>query len=118
MAFDLSNTLVIGISSTALFDMSESDKLFRKAMQDDRENALGQYKEYMLAHENEHLKPGTGYPLISALLGLNRFRLFDDPVPLVEVVVMSRNSPETGLQVLNTIRHDKLGITRSAFIFF
>ena len=115
MAFDLSNTLVIGISSTALFDMSESDKLFRKAMQDDRENALGQYKEYMLAHENEHLKPGTGYPLISALLGLNRFRLFDDPVPLVEVVVMSRNSPETGLQVLNTIRHDKLGITRSAF---
>lgn len=33
----------------------------------------------------------------------------------LKMVVMSRNSPETGLQVLNTIRHDKLGITRSAF---
>ncbi|MFO6425772.1 5'-nucleotidase [Escherichia coli] len=34
---------------------------------------------------------------------------------LVEVVVMSRNSPDTGIRVLNTIRHDKLDITRSAF---
>lgn len=75
MAFDLSNTLVIGISSTALFDMSESDKLFRKAMQDDRENALGQYKEYMLAHENEHLKPGTGYPLISCFTWIEQVQI-------------------------------------------
>ena len=115
MAFDLSNTLVIGISSTALFDMSMSDKFFRETMKDDPENAVLLYREYMFAHENEHLKPGTGYPLVSALLGLNRFRSFDDPVPLVEVVVMSRNTPDTGIQVLNTVRQDKLAITRSAF---
>lgn len=115
MAFDLSRTLVIGISSTALFDMSESDGLFRKLMAEDRQHAIQRYREYMLAHENEHLEPGTGYPLVSALLGLNRFGTHDDPVPLVEVVIMSRNSPETGFQVLNTIRNDRLAITRSAF---
>ena len=115
MAFDLSRTLVIGISSAALFDMSESDGLFRKLMAEDRQHAIQRYREYMLAHENEHLEPGTGYPLVSALLGLNRFGTHDDPVPLVEVVIMSRNSPETGFQVLNTIRNDRLAITRSAF---
>ena len=115
MAFDLSRTLVIGISSTALFDMSESDGLFRKLMAEDRQHAIQRYREYMLAHENEHLEPGTGYPLVSALLGLNRFGTHDDPVPLVEVVIMSRNSPETGFQVLNTIRNDRLASTRSAF---
>lgn len=64
--------------------------------------------------ENEQLSPGTGYPLVEALLKLNRFQKPDDP-PLVEVVVISRNSPETGLRVLNSIRKRGLGITRYAF---
>ncbi len=115
MALDLKDTLVIGISSTALFDMRASDKLFRETTREDREKGLLRYRQFMLAHENEPLKPGTGYPLVKALLGLNRFKREEDPAPLVEVVVMSRNSPETGVQVLNTIRRDKLLITRSAF---
>ncbi|MFT6779769.1 MAG: 5'-nucleotidase [Paraglaciecola sp.] len=115
MALDLSNTLVVGISATALFDMSESDKIFRDTFSSDPDNAIEKYRDYMLAHEDEPLQAGTGYPLVKALLDLNRYQQPDDKSPLVEVVVMSRNSPETGLRVLNTIRHDKLSITRSAF---
>lgn len=115
MALDLSNTLVIGISATALFDMSESDRMFQETSLTDPDSAIEQYRAYMLKHENEPLKPGTGYPLIKALLGLNQYKQAEDKSPLVEVVVMSRNSPETGIRVLNTIRHDKLDISRSAF---
>lgn len=115
MALDLSNTLVVGIAATALFDMSESDRIFRQTFAIDRDVAIDRYREYMLAHEDEPLAPGTGYPLVKALLGLNRYQHPDDKSPLVEVVVMSRNSPDTGLRVLNTIRHEQLNITRSAF---
>lgn len=115
MALDLSNTLVIGISATALFDMSESDRMFQETSLTDPDSAIEQYRAYMLKHENEPLKSGTGYPLIKALLGLNQYKQAEDKSPLVEVVVMSRNSPETGIRVLNTIRHDKLDISRSAF---
>ncbi|MCU7964631.1 MULTISPECIES: 5'-nucleotidase [Shewanella] len=113
MPLDLSNTLVVGISATALFDMAESDQIFRKTFESDPDTAIEKYREFMLAHEDEPLKPGTGYPLIKALLGLNQYQQGNSP--LVEVVVMSQNSPDTGLRVLNTIRHDKLNITRSAF---
>lgn len=115
MALDLSNTLVIGISSTALFDMSESDCMFRKMSETDRDTAIEKYREYMFKHENDALKPGTGYPLVKALLELNCYKKDDEQSPLVEVVVMSRNSPETGLRVLNNIRFNQLKITRSAF---
>jgi 5'-nucleotidase len=115
MAFDLSNTFVIGISATALFNMADSDKLYQDLLITDKDQAIQQYREYMLAHEDEPLNPGTGYPLVKALLALNAHQQEGDKSPLVEVVVMSRNSPDSGLRVLNTIRHDKLAITRSAF---
>lgn len=117
MPFDLSNTFVIGISATALFDMAESDQLFRKLMKEDPDQAIQQYRDYMLAHEDQPLEAGTGLPLVKALLELNKYQNKGES-PLVEVVVMSRNSPETGLRVLNTIRDKKQGIsgiTRSAF---
>jgi 5'-nucleotidase len=52
MALDLSNTLVIGISATALFDMSESDQIFQKTFESDPDNAIEKYREYMLKHED------------------------------------------------------------------
>lgn len=115
MAYDLSNTLVVGVSATALFDMSESDQMFKEGLETDPESAIPNYRRYMQERENELLKPGTGYYLVKALLDLNQHRKSDDQAPLVEVVVMSRNSPDTGIRVLKTIRHDQLAITRSAF---
>ena len=114
MAFNLQNTLVIGISATALFDLSEADALFRSEYEKNPNDAIQKYREYMLEHENVLLKEGIAFPLIKALLGLNRYQSKDEE-PLVEVVIMSRNSPDTGLRVLHTIRSLKLNITRSAF---
>lgn len=115
MALDLSETLVVGISATALFDMSESDKMFKAALEADPESVIDNYRRYMQAREGEPLAPGTGYHLVKALLDLNQHMKGEDISPLVEVVVMSRNSPDTGIRVLKTIRNEQLAITRSAF---
>ncbi|SER90621.1 5'-nucleotidase [Vreelandella subterranea] len=115
MPIDLSETLVVGISATALFDLSEADKVFREKKAEDPETAIIEYREYMLQHENEPLNDGTGMPLVKALLGLNKHQAEGGKNPIVEVVVISKNSPETGFRVLKEIRRRGLAITRSAF---
>lgn len=114
MPLDLSDTLVIGVSATALFDLNEADRVFRENFAHDRENAVKVYREYMLQREEAPLDDGTGMSLIKALLDLNKYQQ-DGDSPLIEVVVMSRNSPETGVRVFNTIRQKGLKITRHAF---
>ena len=114
MAFNLENTLVIGISATALLDLTKEDKLFRDEYKKHPESAIDIYRKHMLESENIPLEEGIGFPFIKALLNLNRYQKKDE-APLVEVVVMSRNSPDTGVRVLNTIRELNLNITRSAF---
>lgn len=114
MPLDLSQTLVVGISATALFDLTDADSVFRAKFAEDKETAVQEYRAYMLAHEEESLADGTGMPLVKALLKLNAHRKGNEP-PLVEVVVMSRNSPETGVRVFNNIRSRNLEISRHAF---
>ncbi len=114
MGFDLSDTLVVGISATALFDLKESDAVFRKKYAEDPDTAISEYRQYMLEREDDPLNDGTGMPLVKALFGLNRHRK-EGESPLVEVVVMSRNSPETGVRVFNNIRKRELPISRHAF---
>ncbi len=103
MAVDLSNTLVVGISSSALFDLREAERVFE-------ERGIRAYREYMLGQENSPLLPGTGFALVRALLDLNRHGPH-----LVEVVVMSRNSAETGVRIMNAVRAHGLPISRFAF---
>lgn len=104
MAYDLYNKLVIGISSRALFDLELENKIYI-------EKGLDEYKSFQVEHENEILKNGTAFALIKALLNLND--KFDEPI--VEAIIISRNSPETGLRVFNSIESNKLGIFRAAF---
>ncbi|MBD3800403.1 MAG: 5'-nucleotidase [Campylobacterales bacterium] len=104
MAFDLSSVLVIGISSRALFDLETSNRVFE-------EEGLEAYRAYQLEHEKVPLEKGTAFPLVEALLGLN----VRAGKPVVEVIVMSRNSPDTGLRVFNSVAHYGLPITRAAF---
>lgn len=107
MAIDFSNTLVVGISASALFDLTEADKIFR-------ERGIRAYRTYMLEHEHEPLAPGTGYALVKALLSLNA-KPRDLAGTATEVVVMSRNSPETGVRIMNAVEHHELPISRFAF---
>jgi 5'-nucleotidase len=114
MPLDLSETLVVGISATALFDLAEADAVYKAKYAKNPNNALDEYRAYMLERENEPLRDGTGMALVRALLGLNRYAPSESK-PLVEVVVMSRNSPETGVRVFNNIRSRGLAISRHAF---
>lgn len=104
MALDFSEILVVAVSSRALFDLEKENEIF------DKENIEG-FRKYQLEHENELLKPGTAFPLVQSLLKLNK----QASKQIVEVVVMSRNSPETGVRVLKAIEHYDLPITRWAF---
>ncbi|MGR5150117.1 5'-nucleotidase [Photobacterium alginatilyticum] len=115
MPIDLTETLVVGISATALFDLSEADEIFKQKIESDPDTAIDEYRTFMLEHENEPLHDGTAMPLVRSLLNINSHRSSDSSSPIVEVVVISRNSPETGFRVLNEIRRRKLPITRSAF---
>ncbi|MDP1624389.1 MAG: 5'-nucleotidase [bacterium] len=115
MPLDFTDTLVVGISSTALFDMSDADAVFQEMFKKDKCTAVAEYRKYMLDREEDDLNDGTGMPLVKALLGLNKYNSEGRVAPLVEVVVMSRNSPETGIRIFNAIRQRELQITRHAF---
>jgi 5'-nucleotidase len=97
--------LVIGISSRALFDLGQSHEVFESS-------GLQAYSEYQMEREDRFLKPGVAFPLARKLLALN-----EDEVghPGVEVILLSRNSADTGLRIFNTIEHYGLKIERAAF---
>ena len=99
------DVLVIGISSRALFDMRESHAIFES-------QGLAAYSDYQVANEDTFLEPGVAFPLVRKLLALN-----DDLAgqPRVEVILLSRNSADTGLRIFNTIEHFGLAIERAAF---
>ncbi len=99
------NKLVIAISSRALFNLDESHGVYT-------EQGLEAYASYQIAHEDEVLPPGDAFPMVQKLLRLNE-RLGGDP--RVEVIMLSRNSADTGLRIFNSIEHYGLHITRAAF---
>lgn len=103
MAYNLENRLVIGVSSRALFDLTEENRIFE-------EQGVDAYCRYQTEHENDLLKPGNGFPLIRALLNINKL---PGQEGRVEVIVMSHNSPDTSLRVFNAIEHYGLDITRA-----
>ncbi len=98
--------MVIGVSSRALFDLSIENEIFEN-------RGVKAYCDYQVAHEQEILKPGPGFRLIQSLLQLNEYV---EEKNLVEVIVMSRNSPDTSLRVFNSIKHYRLPITRAVLV--
>lgn len=105
MAYDLADRLVVGIASSALFDLTTSDEVFREQGQE-------AYRRYQHEHLLERLEPGIAFPFIRRLLSLNDLRPED---PLVEVIVLSRNNPDTGLRVMKSIEQHGLPISRAIF---
>jgi len=97
--------LIIAISSRALFDLEESHRVFI-------EQGKESYCEYQIANENAILEPGIAFQLVRKLLALNHDLPGDQKV---EVILLSRNSADTGLRVFNSIQHHGMDITRAAF---
>lgn len=103
MPVDLSKTLVIGISSRALFDLEESNKVFET-------EGEAAYTKYQEAREKDVLQPGIGFQLTQAILGLNQKVRSSRKA---EVVIASRNSPATSFRLFNSIHHHQLDIQRA-----
>ncbi|MDE3140682.1 MAG: 5'-nucleotidase [Metallibacterium scheffleri] len=97
--------LVVAISSRALFDLGESHALFER-------EGLEAYRQFQIAHEDEVLAPGVAFPLAQKLLRLNTLA---PTAPRVEVILLSRNSGDTGLRIFNSIQHYGMEIVRAAF---
>jgi 5'-nucleotidase len=97
--------LSVAISSRALFDLSESHQVFEN-------DGVDAYCRYQVERENDVLDPGVAFALVKKLLDLNQ--LLGDH-GLVEVILLSRNSSDTGLRVLNSARHHGLDIARAVF---
>jgi 5'-nucleotidase len=97
--------LIVAITSRALFDMAESHAVFERA-------GLDAFHSYQRERENDALAPGIAFPLVQKLLRLNPPK--PEP-PRVEVILLSRNSSDTGLRIFNSIEHYGLGIVRAAF---
>ena len=105
MSANFGNKLVVAISSRALFNLDDSHAVYE-------EHGLEAYQQYQIEHEDEVLEPGDAFPLVNKLLGLNSLL---DGEPRVEVILLSRNSADTGLRVFNSLEHYGLDITRAAF---
>lgn len=103
MTQKIDQCLVVGISSRALFELDEENEIFKK-------EGLKEYEKYQIQHENDILKPGSGFALVKALLKLNELQ----KDRLVEVIIMSHNSADTSLRIFNSIAHYHLDITRTA----
>lgn len=97
--------LVVAIASSALFDLTEGDRVFR-------DGGCEPYRAYQRAHEGDVLKEGCAFSFIRRLLGLNEIAPKLHPV---EVILLSRNDPDTGLRVFNSIEAYGLSITRAVF---
>ncbi|SMF30807.1 5'-nucleotidase [Alteromonadaceae bacterium Bs31] len=104
MSSKLVDKLVIAISSRALFDLAESHEVFEK-------QGLEAYSKYQIEHEDAILPPGDAFHMVEKLLSINS--ALDQP--RVEVILLSRNSADTGLRIFNSINHYGLNITRAAF---
>ena len=98
--------LTIAITTRALFHMEDSHTLFEN-------EGIQAFADYQRRHEDDVLHPGIAFPLVRKLLALNAGAPAD--APRVEVILLSRNSSDTGLRVFNSIQHHGLDIRRATF---
>ena len=103
---DLERALIVGVASSALFDLEESDAVFRNEGEE-------KYRAYQRDHLDDVLEPGVAFPFIRRLLALNDL---SEDERLVEVVILSRNDPETGMRVMRSVQRHGLDITRAIFM--
>jgi len=94
--------LVIAISSRALFNLDESHQIYK-------DQGVEAYAKHQQENEDVVLNPGVGFTLVKKLLALN-----SEKTP-IDVILLSRNSADTGLRIFNSIEHYGLNISKAAF---
>jgi len=91
-----SNKLVVAISSRALFDLDESHAIYEA-------HGVEAYRAYQLEKEKEVLLPGAAFHVVQKFLKLNEGRTEENA--LIEVILLSRNTADTGLRVFHSLPH-------------
>jgi len=104
MADPSTEKLIVAISSRALFNLDESHEVYV-------EKGVEAYRRYQIEHEDEVLEPGDAFHLVKKLLNLNSLI----GKQRVEVILLSRNSADTGLRIFNSIEQHHLEIQKAAF---
>jgi len=107
MAWSPEDSLVIGISSRALFRLDEEDRIYN-------DQGTLAFIEYERSHEADLPEPGVAFPLVEALLKLND-KLPTSGQPAIEIVIISKNHPDCGIRIRRALRHYKLNIRRAVF---
>jgi 5'-nucleotidase len=103
MATNLNGQLVVAISSRALFDFEQENEVFEQG--DDRA-----YMDLQLSKLDEPAKPGVAFSLVKKLLAFNA-----NDIKRVEVVILSRNDPVSGMRVFRSAQHYGLNVQRGTF---
>lgn len=106
MAYPIEKKLVISVASSALFDLTESHEVYKT-------QGIEAYRSHQEENIDVPFSKGVAFPFIRRFLAINQALPKESPV---EVVLLSRNSPETGLRVFRSIRHYGLDITRASFM--
>jgi len=106
MAFPIHRKLVIAVASSALFDLSESHAVFV-------EKGEEEYRDYQRKNKNNYLPKGVAFSFIRRFLNINK--AYPQRLP-VEVVLLSKNDPDTGQRVFNSIKNYGLDISRAGFL--
>lgn len=106
MPYPIERKLVVAVSSSALFDLSESHAVFV-------EEGPKAYKKFQEENIDKVLEKGVAFPFIKRFLKINQ--RYPEKLP-VEVVLLSRNSAATGKRVFRSIKHYDLDISRAAFM--
>ena len=102
----IATPLVVAITARALFDLEDSHGLFEA-------EGVEAYADHQRQREDEMLEPGIAFPLVRKLLALNAIAA--EHAPEVEVILLSRNSSDSGLRIFNSIQHHGLDIRRATF---
>ncbi|PID27580.1 MAG: 5'-nucleotidase [Candidatus Cloacimonadota bacterium] len=105
MSYCIENKLAVGISSNALFNLEEEEKIFM-------EEGIEKYRKYQMENRNKPLEAGIAMPFIKRFLNINKIYSEERPV---EVILLSKNSPETGVRIFNAVKQHNLDISRAAF---
>jgi len=103
MSYSVEGKLVVAISSRALFDFEEENRVFER-------DGEGAYIALQYARLDVPARPGVAFPLVKKLLAFNTPK-----AQLVEVVVLSKNDPVSGLRVFRSAKQAGLGIERGVF---
>jgi len=105
MPYSIEKKLVVGVSSNALFNLEKEDEIYKN-------EGLAAYNKYQEQNKEKILGKGLAYPFIRRFLNINKVYKTEQPV---EVVLMSKNSPESGIRIFNSIKDHGLNVSRAAF---